>query len=255
MEDYIIGGGSVPVTGNYYYKYDMYMGDETYGTAYIQDMVRVVKTACTNKQVTLKYGQSVLGGLRQQSEDVNVSWPESLSEKKKAIRGLFELVVDTKGGKKTDDIYINNLSGYFQTENYTLITERKASFLGGTVQEGGLVSYFPVYDAKNFKNSGKGGDYEACADGLTQYVYGILSGDATLSGGETKVAEGPWGLVMMDYIGSAEKSKELVNLIMMNNFAGFELAEKKDENKAKTAKVPLNDEKISPELDVLINWD
>ena len=50
-------------------------------------------------------------------------------------------------------------------------------------------------------------------------------------------------------------SKELVNLIIMNNFAGFELAEKKDENKAKTAKVPLNDEKISPELNILVNWD
>ena len=90
---------------------------------------------------------------------------------------------------------------------------------------------------------------------MTEYVYGVLSGDATLSGEETKLADGPWGLVMMDYIGSTTYSKDLVHLIMKNNFAGFELAEKKDENKAKTAKVPLNDEKISPELNILVNWD
>ena len=254
-EQYIVNGNP-PSTANYYYNYDMYMGNSTYGTAYIQDMVRVVPTACTNKVLTIKYGKETgfLGTLSQGSEDVTVSWNESLSEKKNAISGLFELVVETKGGTTTNDIYINNLSGYYQTEDYTLITKRSGSLIS-SVEEGGLVSYFPVYDAKNFKNSGKGGDYKACAEDLTEYVYGVLSGDPTLSGEETKLADGPWGLVMMDYIGSTTYSKDLVHLIMKNNFAGFELAEKKDENKAKTAKVPLNDEKISPELNILVNWD
>ena len=253
-EQYIVNGNP-PSTANYYYNYDMYMGNSTYGTAYIQDMVRVVPTACKNKSLTIKYGEdNGWGGLTQREGTAIVTWNESLSEKKNAISGLFELAVETKGGTTTNDIYINNLSGYYQTEDYTLITERKAGLVR-TVEEGGLVSYFPVYDAKNFKNSGKGGDYKVCAEDLTEYVYGVLSGDATLSGEETKLADGPWGLVMMDYIGSTTYSKDLVHLIMKNNFAGFELAEKKDENKAKTAKVPLNDEKISPELDVLINWD
>lgn len=252
MEAYIIDEKTpMPETSEYYYPYDLSNGQ----TAYVQDMVRIVPTACTNKVLAIKYGKSgSFGTLSQGSDDVTVSWNESLSEKKNAISGLFELVVETKGGTTTNDIYINNLSGYYQTEDYTLITKRSASIFS-SVEEGGLVSYFPVYDAKNFKNSGKGGDYAACANTLTDYVYGILSGTSFLSDGKTKLAEGPWGLVMMDYIGTATNSKQLVNLIVKNNFAGFELAEKQNENKAKTAKVPLNDEKISPELDVLINWD
>ena len=255
-EDQLLGGaapGDAPTERKYYYPHDLSNGNEN--TAYVQDMVRVVETAW-NKELTLKYGEKEYSWsrLEQKTGTAKVSWVASLSEKKNAIRGLFELAVNTKGNTTTKDIYINNLSGYFQTEDYTLITEKKAGIFS-TVEEGGLVSYFPVYDAKNFKNSAKGGDYKKCADELTKYVYGILSGDPKLSGEETTLAEGPWGLVMMDYIGTATKSKELVNLIVKNNFAGFELAEKQDENKAKTAKVPFSDEEISPELDVLVNWD
>lgn len=258
MEAYIVGEktsmpSGAPTKREYYYTYDLSNGN----TAYIQDMVRVVPTACTNKQLTLKYATSKWYGLSQETATATVTWVESLSEKKNAIRGLFELAVDTKGGTPTNDIYINNLSGYYQTEKWEYLKERTDAGLGGLggeIVEGGLVSYFPVYDAKNFKNSGKGGDYRTCAEDLTKYVYGVLSGDATLSGEETKLADGPWGLVMMDYIGSTTYSKDLVHLIMMNNFAGFELAEKQNE-KAKATKVPFSDEKISPELDVLINWD
>ena len=254
MEAYIIGENTpMPKTSEYYYLYDLSNGN----TAYIQDMVRVVPTTCTNKQLTLKYATSKWYGLSQETATATVTWAESLGEKKNAIRGLFELAVDTKGGTTTNDIYINNLSGYYQTENWEYLKKRDDAGLGGLggeIVEGGLVSYFPVYNAKNFRNSGKGGDYKTCAEDLTKYVYGILSGDATLSGEETKLAEGPWGLVMMDYIGSTTYSKDLVHLIMMNNFAGFELAEKQNQ-KAKATKVPFSDEKISPELDVLVNWD
>ena len=254
MEAYIVGEKTpMPETSEYYYPYDLSNGN----TAYIQDMVRIVPTACTNKELTLKYATSEWYGLKQNEAKATVTWVESLSEKKNAIRGLFELAVDTKGGTLTNDIYINNLSGYYQTENWEYLKERTDAGIGGwgsEIVEGGLVSYFPIYDAKNFKNSGKGGDYKACAEELTKYVYGVLSGDATLSGEETKLADGPWGLVMMDYIGSTTYSNDLVYLIMMNNFAGFELAEKQNE-KAKATKVPFSDEEISPELDVLVNWD
>ena len=234
VEPYIIGESSpFPTTGAYYYPHDLSNGH----IAYVQDMVRVVEKDC---EFTRKVSYDVI-----RSKSYTVKWKESLSEKKKAIRGLFELSVATKGGSSTDDIYINNLSGYFVTANYD-------------------VSWYPAYyimlgsvvKAEAFLNNSKGGEYKGCADALTEYVYGVLSGDANLSGEETKLAEGPWGLVMMDYVGSATKSKELVNLILMNNFAGFELAEKQDQNnESKIVKVTLNEEKVNPEAEVFVTWN
>ena len=246
MEDYIIGEKTsmpedAPTVRQYYYPHDLSNGN----TAYVQDMVRIVQEEKGFTATKTTRAGSGLAGYNTYTH--TVTWPESLTEKKKAIDGLFIESVKTKGGSITNDIYINNLSGYFVTSNHE-------------------VSWYPAYylivygktqltHAEVFPGNSKGGNYKDCADELTKYVYRILSGDATLFGKETKLAEGPWGLVMMDYIGTATNSKQLVNLIVKNNFAGFELAEKKDENKAKTAKVPFSDEEISPELDVLINWD
>ena len=244
MEAYIIGEKTsmpedAPTVRQYYYPHDLSNGN----TAYVQDMVRIA-SSIVEKSITKTVNTSLLG--QDKVFKYDVKWLESLTEKQKAIDGLFELSVATKGGSEKNDIYINNLSGYFITDQHE-------------------VSWYPAYKVgantylnvftEVFPGNSKGGDYATCANTLTDYVYDILSGDATLFGKETKLAEGPWGLVMMDYIGTATNSKQLVNLIVKNNFAGFELAEKKDENKAKTAKVPLNDEKISPELDVLVNWD
>ena len=228
----------------YFYKHDLSNGD----TAYVQDMVRVIDENSAGEKTVKAYS-----GTTDRNGTKAVNWVESLSEKKKAIDGLFVKSVETKGGDNADNLYINNLSGYFPDINYESYYTDWALFVG-TRYYGGNVSFFPVYDSQNFKNSGKGGNYKGCADVLTEYVYGILSGGTDMASGG-QLAEGPWGLVMMDYIGTATNSKQLVNLIVKNNFAGFELAEKQNENKAKTAKVPLNDEKISPELDVLVNWD
>jgi hypothetical protein len=84
-----------------------------------------------------------------------------------------------------------------------------------------LVSYFPSYDSKTFKKAGRGGDYQSAAEEMTTHTYNLLSGASTITGTEKKLAEGPWGLVMMDYIGDDEvnpNSRKLVNLIMLNNF-------------------------------------
>ena len=249
MEDYILKPettmpADAPKKREYYYPHDLSNGK----TAYVQDMVRVIDENSAGQKTVKAYA-----GTTNQDGTKTVNWVESLSEKKKAIDGLFIESVKTKNGNYVADLYINNLSGYFPDPKYESYYTDWALFVG-TRYYGGNVSFFPVYDNEGFRNSGKGGNYKACAHELTSYVYGILSGKNDMASGG-KLAEGPWGLVMMDYVGSATNSKELVNLIMMNNFAGFELAEKKDENKAKTAKVSLNDEKISPELDVLINWD
>ena len=244
-ENNYVTSSSIPKRGEYFYNHDLNNAAATAAatatatpTAYVQDMVRIVK------EESFQATKTTQASYKRFNHTVN--WTESLTEKKKAIDGIFKLAVATKDGSSTDDIYINNLSGYFVTANHP-VSWYPAYYL--TVK--GLTS---ISTTEVFPGNSKGGDYADCANTLTEYVYGILSGKNDMASGG-KLAEGPWGLVMLDYIGSATKSKELVNLIMMNNFAGFELAEKKDENKAKTAKVPFSDEEISPELDVLVNWD
>ena len=182
--------GTAPSLTGYYYRHDM----SNNATAFVQDMTRVIKNDTT---VTLN--------------NKTYKWLESLSEKKTAIDGLFQQSVNTKGNVNSQDIYINVLSSYYGTKAHD-------------------VSLYPCYDDQGFKNSGKGGDYKSAAKDLTTYVYGILSGDNDLSsatGTNKKLAQGPWGLVMMDYIGDADNtdSRKLVDLIMLNNFK-FPLATK-----------------------------
>ena len=181
-EDMILAG-TAPTLSGYYYAHDMSNG----ATAFIQDMTRVMK----NKQTVTLNGMTY-------------TWPESLTEKKAAIDGLFQLSVATKGDVLSHDLYINVLSSYYGHEKHP-------------------VSFYPCYDAKGFKNAGKGGDYKSAAIDLTTYVYDILSGESVLSnatGTNTKLAQGPWGLVMMDYIGDASNtsSLKLIDLIVLNNF-------------------------------------
>jgi hypothetical protein len=124
---------------------------------------------------------------------------------------LFELAVATKGNTTSDDIYINVLSSYYPADDWDYKYKN----------EGGYVSYFPCYDSKHYKSAGLGGDYQTAAKDMTTHTYNLLSGASTITGTETKLAEGPWGLVMMDYIGDDEvnpDSRKLVNLIMLNNF-------------------------------------
>lgn len=205
-EQGIITNSPATLTGNYYYAHDMSNGS----IAYIQDMTRVIPTAIENKALTLKYREGTII-IRDKTKDVNVSWNESLNEKKKAIDGLFELAVATKGDLTSDDVHINVLSSYYPTDDWT--------FDDGN--EGGLVSYFPCYDSEKYKRAGLGGDYQSAAEEMTTHTYNLLSGASTITGTEKKLAEGPWGLVMMDYIGDDAvnpDSRKLVNLIMLNNF-------------------------------------
>lgn len=188
-EDLILAG-TAPTLSGYYYAHDMSNG----ATAYIQDITRVIRETIETTQNRKTY-----------------TWPESLSEKKAAIDGLFQKSVATKGNVSSQDLYINVLSSYYATTNHS-------------------VSLYPCYDGQGFKNAGKGGAYKWAAKDLTTYVYGILSGENDLSsatGTNKKLAQGPWGLVMMDYIGDASNtdSRKLVDLIILNNFK-FPLATK-----------------------------
>ena len=231
MEAYIIGEktsmpADAPTTRKYYYPH--YLSNKS--TAYVQDMVRIANGPYETSK------SYIIGS-------TPIKWPSSIDEKKKAIDDLFKLAVETKGGSNSNDIYINNLSGYFITSNHP-------------------VSWYPAYSKKIlgndfFPNNSKGGDYEACAKELTSYVYGILSGTSNLTDvtdGTTKLAEGPWGLVMMDYIGDVDKSIQLVDLIMMNNFR-FPLAQKPVVHGASVQRIPLSDESVDINKNIMVTWE
>ena len=179
-EDLILAGTAPSLTG-YHYEHDMSNG----ATAFIQDITRVMPEEITTTQNSKPY-----------------TWPESLSEKKAAIDGLFNLSVATKGNVNSKNLYVNVLSSYYGTTAHP-------------------VSLYPCYDGQGFKNAGKGGDYQSAAKAMTTHTYNLLSGASNITGTENKLAEGPWGLVMMDYIGDDEvnpDSRKLVNMIMLNNF-------------------------------------
>ena len=98
------------------------------------------------------------------------------------------------------------------------------------------------------RGQGNGGNYAALAADLNTYVYGILSGTEPLSSTKEKLPQGPWGLVVINYINADEAtfrrfgagefnadlrtagqaSTDLVRLIVENNFGKFNLVEKED---------------------------
>lgn len=176
------------------------------GKAYVQEWHRVVPDGGI-PATKLHYG-----GSTNSEYSIWVKWPGSITEKKEAIKDLFNMSVATKG-TAGDDLYINVLSGYYATTNHapsiTPITENITTSRGTKT---------------DFTNQGKGGDYEGLAYDLNNYVYELLS--ATPGAGEatrTKLKQqGPWGLVVLNHIGTStnanDKSVDLVDLIMMNNF-------------------------------------
>lgn len=186
------------------------------GTANIQEWARVVPSSMSKRIYTKKKVTAVDACLW-------VQWPESYTEKLAAIDGLFKKSVDTKRTSNTSELFINSLSGYYITENYM---EGVYPFMNN----------YPVYyyydlgwlgrgweDANiSLSNMGKGGDHPGLAYDLNKYVYGILSGKDPMQNG-SKLPVGPWGLVMMEHIGNTakgadDKSLDLVNLIVLNNF-------------------------------------
>ena len=185
-------------------------------TAYVQEWARVVPSSMSNRIYTKKKVTAVDACLW-------VQWPESYTEKLAAIDGLFKKSVATKGTSNISSLYINSLSGYYITEKYM---EGVYPFMNN----------YPVYyyydagwfgsgwgDANiSLSNMGKGGDHPGLAYDLNKYVYSILSGKGNMQNG-SKLPVGPWGLVIMEHIGNTakgadDKSLDLVNLIVLNNF-------------------------------------
>lgn len=184
------------------------------GTAYVQEWARVVPSSMAKKIYT---GESA------SSNYMWVQWPESYSEKLAAIDGLFEKSVATKGTSNISSLYINSLSGYYITETYKEglypFLNRYSSYYWDDPWYGD-----PRWTKATFElsNMGKGGDHPGLAYDLNKYVYSILSGEGKMQN-ESKLPVGPWGLVMMEHIGNTakgedDKSLDLVNLIVLNNF-------------------------------------
>ncbi len=176
------GFGSNSVKQNFNFEHVMSNG----ATAHVQEWMRVIPEGGITASVTS--GRNT----------VYFSWPESITEKKTAIKTLFEESVKMKG-QYNDDLYINVLTGYYATTSHA-------------------VSYYPFKDSfgsVNLSGQGKGGDFAGLAEDLNAYTYELLSAEPEKDGLSD---EGPWGLVMIDHIKADDVSADLVELIMMNNF-------------------------------------
>ncbi len=209
-------GVNLSKKAQFYYEHTLSDG----GKAYVQEWARVVPSSMAKKIYTGE--ESYVG-----TTHLWIQWPESYNEKLVAIDGLFEKSVATKGTSNISSLYINSLSGYYITETYKEgLLPFLNSYSGKTWVRyvGWLTANF-----NQFTDMGKGGDHPGLAYDLNKHVYEILTRQKKLSSG-SYLNEGPWGLVMMEHIGnttkgSDDRSQDLVDLIMLNNFK-FPLATK-----------------------------
>lgn len=172
--------------------------------AYVQEWMRVVQNSKPLAFARKGYSNSTYRTLW-------IQWEESLTEKQKAIKDLFNLVVNTRG-KALTDIYINVLSGYLvDVTKYT-----DDSYKPGFLPQKDPMDGFTKDESSIVTKHGKGGDFSGLATILNQYVYDLLSKEPGAADGLSQT--GPWGLVMMDHIKANDVSAKLVELIMMNNF-------------------------------------
>lgn len=190
----------------------------SFANAYVQEWCRVVEkntgywyTGESGSVGTFITGGSVTGYLV-------VNWPESLSEKKEAIKDLFEHSVDRVEGE--NNIYINVLSGYYVSKDYNKSYLPFKKTFSSQVRN---VSFGDEVVDITPSGQGKGGDFVGLAYDLNKYTYNLLSATPGSNTAGALSKQGPWGLVVMDHIGNTaggtdDKSIDLVNLIMMNNF-------------------------------------
>ncbi len=148
-------------------------------------------------------------------------WPGSLAEKKEAIIDLFYMSVRTRGGTASNALYINVLTGYYpDTEVIDGLKPFKTDISASR-------------SVSDLANQGKGGNFKTLAEHLNKYVYDLLSASPSGDGASQEKLQqtGPWGLVIIDHIGTdgtdavEGNSRKLVDLIMLNNFK-FPLATK-----------------------------
>lgn len=206
------------------------------GKAYVQEWMRVSPIDpdlnSTGRYTNYEYGEGAHWAVNEKY--LYARWPESYTEKQKAIKDLFNMSVAERGDIESNNLYINVLSGYFidwhnaDGYNYSL---RPCVEEGVTQGNYLLVNW-------DYNNQGKGGNHTLYSYNINKYTYNLLTGALGTTDGLNQT--GPWGLVVIDHIGttqvkelgssttktvSDDKSMNLVDLIMLNNFK-FPLATK-----------------------------
>lgn len=202
------------------------------GRAMISDLLRVVPrqssfTKAFYSGVSVRYRQYFWNDYTYRY--LWLKWPESMTTKLRMLQSVFNASTASIGSA-SDDIFIQNLCGFYMTSSF---------------KESNL-----PYNGKNYVSSlsnniyslsdpGKGGNYSAHAADFNTAFYNFLKAEEDKG---SAGIQGPWGLVMMDYIGAsssdftgldeylgeglthataaeaATASTALPRLIIMNNF-------------------------------------
>ena len=204
--------------------------------AQIQEWARVIPTNANystgNGVYTNYYTER---GVSSWNRYLWVRWPSSIDEKKQAIASLMDKSVKRDELGLTSSMFVNVLSGYYPTTNHMQgVIPFKFNFY---LQPGWNVGSNTVQPA----GQGNGGNYAALAAELNTYMFNLLSRRIGVDGsqGGPKLKEGPFGIVVMDYIGATEAdyakyakdefktasyadaalaSRALTYMVMMNNF-------------------------------------
>lgn len=214
------------------------------GKAYVQEWMRVspidATLNTTGRYAYYEYGEDWERILNEKY--LWTRWPESYTEKQKAIKDLFNMSVAERGDIESNNLYINVLSGYFidwhnaDGYSYSMRPCVEKGVTSGSV----TIPWFGqnIEIGYNYNFQGKGGNHTLYSYDINKYTYNLLSADLGTTDGLNQT--GPWGLVVIDHIGtttvkqlgssttnkvSDDKSMQLVDLIMLNNFK-FPLATK-----------------------------
>lgn len=214
------------------------------GKAYVQEWMRVspidATLNTTGRYAYYEYGEDWESILNEKY--LWTRWPESYTEKQKAIKDLFNMSVAERGDIESNNLYINVLSGYFidwhnaDGYSYSMRPCVEKGVTSGSV----TIPWFGqnIEIGYNYNFQGKGGNHTLYSYDINKYTYNLLSADLGTTDGLNQT--GPWGLVVIDHIGtttvkqlgssttnkvSDDKSMQLVDLIMLNNFK-FPLATK-----------------------------
>lgn len=184
-------------------------------TAFVQEWMRVAPSDETLNKTGRYSGFSQWQVIR--TSYLWTRWPESISEKKKAIKDLFNKSV-AKKGQSHNNLYINVLSGYYIDWHQTGTYHYSMRPFSENITSSQILT--------DYNNQGKGGNFKLLAYDLNKYVYDLIYNKQLNQ-------EGPLGLVVMDHIGNNkykplgsgseaevtdDMSEELVDLIVMQNF-------------------------------------
>ena len=117
-------------------------------------------------------------------------WPESYAQKMRAVKDVFRKSVERVGADR-EPFCINVLSGYFADKYHNNSFEPfQASFQAFVKNNPGnsqTITFTP-------RGQGNGGNYAALAARINSDVFDYLT--------STKLKQGPWGLVQVDYLGA-----------------------------------------------------